>query len=441
MRNYIKNIAVVTLILVLATSALSSCSSRTTLDPDKPVTLKIWHVYGEHSESPMNVLIEEFNTTVGREKGIVIDITSITNSNDVGQNLLDAFNNVPGSDTMPDLFFCHPNNAAAIGEDNLIDWKDYFTKEEQDDYIASFLNEGIISGKLSVFPVAKSTQILFLNDSQFSRFAKDSGHTYLDLASWENFFKVAEDYYKWSGGKAFCALDYPLTLCELQAMSQGKYSRKNGWIDVENPEFKSMWNRLCDAIVKGHIVISDMFSNTQVMTGEVASGIGSSAAILYYNDTVTYPDNSVEPLKLLPLPVPQSKEGTHCVLQAGVGLCALKTTDQKAEAASVFAHWLTDPERNLDFAASTGYLPVTHEAYDKFSDYDFESEAYGQLYNCFIKLRNSCNFVVIHDSSNSYEKTDDVYTQMRRLQGSFHDRYIAGEDEDILLKEFVDSCF
>ena len=29
------------------------------------------------------------------------------------------------------------------------------------------------------------------------------------------------------------------------------------------------------------------------MTGEVCAGLGSSAAILYYNDSVTYPDNNV----------------------------------------------------------------------------------------------------------------------------------------------------
>lgn len=47
--------------------------------------------------------------------------------------------------------------------------------------------------------------------------------------------------------------------------------------------------QFADALVQGHIVISDLYSNTQVMTGEVAGGMGSSASILYYNDMVTYP--------------------------------------------------------------------------------------------------------------------------------------------------------
>lgn len=40
------------------------------------------------------------------------------------------------------------------------------------------------------------------------------------------------------------------------------------------------------------MVVSDLYSNTQVMTGDVLSGLGSSAAILYYNDTVTYRDGT-----------------------------------------------------------------------------------------------------------------------------------------------------
>lgn len=39
------------------------------------------------------------------------------------------------------------------------------------------------------------------------------------------------------------------------------------------------------ALAQGHVVVSDLYSNTQVMTGEVLGGLGSSAAILYYNDT------------------------------------------------------------------------------------------------------------------------------------------------------------
>lgn len=59
------------------------------------------------------------------------------------------------------------------------------------------------------------------------------------------------------------------------------------------------------AIAKGHIVVSDLYSNTQVMTGQTCAGIGSSASVLYYNDEITYPDNTSEAMNLKVLPMPQ----------------------------------------------------------------------------------------------------------------------------------------
>lgn len=81
--------------------------------------------------------------------------------------------------------------------------------------------------------------------------------------------------------------------------------------------------QFADAFTKGHIAISDLYSNTQVMTGEVPAGLGSSAAILYYNDTVTYADGTSEPMNLKILPMPQQNSNKKCITQAGVGLCRI----------------------------------------------------------------------------------------------------------------------
>ena len=66
--------------MLLCAAGLGGCQSKTPLSPAAPVTLTMWHVYGEQADSPMNRLIAQFNETVGREKGIVIDVTVMTNS-------------------------------------------------------------------------------------------------------------------------------------------------------------------------------------------------------------------------------------------------------------------------------------------------------------------------------------------------------------------------
>ena len=43
---------------------LSACGEDTLLNKREPVTVTFWHVYGEQSGSPMDVLVQEFNRTV-----------------------------------------------------------------------------------------------------------------------------------------------------------------------------------------------------------------------------------------------------------------------------------------------------------------------------------------------------------------------------------------
>ena len=47
----------------------------------------MWHVYGEQANSPMNDFVEKFNATVGKEKGIVIDVTLMSNAAQIGKTL------------------------------------------------------------------------------------------------------------------------------------------------------------------------------------------------------------------------------------------------------------------------------------------------------------------------------------------------------------------
>ncbi len=75
--------------LVFVTCA-SGCGQKSLLNPDNPVALTLWHVYGEQADSPMNRLIDEFNSSVGKEKGIVITTTLMSNASQIGQKLLDA---------------------------------------------------------------------------------------------------------------------------------------------------------------------------------------------------------------------------------------------------------------------------------------------------------------------------------------------------------------
>ena len=137
------------------------------------------------------------------------------------RELQDAKAGTPGALDLPDLFSAHPADASALGIENLVDWNDWFTAEDMAAYVPGFVQDGIIDGKQVVFPVSKSTQLIFLNGSQYARFAADTGAQLSNLATWDGFFEMAGAYRQWSQGKPFCALDYPLRLVELNALEQG----------------------------------------------------------------------------------------------------------------------------------------------------------------------------------------------------------------------------
>ena len=408
------------LIFSISICCLPGCK-KSELDKNKPVTLTMWHVYGEQADSPMNRLIDEFNETVGVEKGIIINVTAMSNASKIGEKLLDAHNKIPGSAEMPDLFFAHKSNVLELGADCLLDWNEYFSEKELSAYIPEFLEDGTAAGKLSVFPVSKSTHLLFIAGGQFERFSADTGVTYEALSTWDGFFDAAAKYYDWSGGKPFCALDYPLRAIELAAAESGAGNifADNGFYDPSNVIFKQTFMKFADSLAKGHIMLSNLYSNTQVMTGEVVAGIGSSAAILYYNDTVTYEDGTSEPMdpEILPLPAENGKK--PYITQAGVGLCAYKTSSQKAEAAVIFAKWLTESERNLEFVCQTGYMPVTNGAFDKIDDCRFKTADYEKLYAVLKKVKESSEVLSEQQSPAYYSRVYAFYDYLRSEQKQF----------------------
>lgn len=318
-----------------------------------------------------------------------------------------------------------------------MDWNDWFTAEDMAAYVPGFVQDGIIEGRQVVFPVSKSTQLIFLNGSQYARFAADTGAQLSTLATWDGFFEMAAAYRQWSQGKPFCALDYPLRLVELNALEQGSGELyRDCWYDLTNEAFRTSWMEFARGLVQGDILISDLYSNTQVMTGETLAGLGSSAAILYYNDFVTYPDNTTEPTDLLLAPLPHAAGTTTPLMpQAGVGLCAFKTTDQKAEAAAVFLRWLTEQQRNLEFAADTGYMPVSSAAFDAIADYPFEQQSYQRLYDVYNEMRLQNTPLSEPGIVGYHAKAKALYDSLRQRQKDYPQRLANGETLEALTEE------
>ena len=114
------------------------------------------------------------------------------------------------------------------------------------------------------------------------------------------------------------------------------------------------------------------------------------------------------------------------------------TRSKKAEAAALFVRWLTEPERNLDFVAQTGYMPVRIGAFDDIENYDGfpePAESYRQLYAALKTMREDYTPVSEPRFADYYSKVSVLYDGLRQMQQELPRRAASGEDVDALAEE------
>ena len=368
-------LAVLFLCLCLSSGLLTGCGADNCgLDPDKPVTLTMWHNFGGIMQQSMDELIDEFNSTVGKEKGIIINVTAISSSSELRKQYDMILNGDPGSAAMPDLLTCYPKTAVQFHEKGMIaDLDEYFTKDELSAYVPQFLEEGRLpDGGLYVFPFAKSTEILYVNQTLFDRFAKETGATIDSLHTFEGIADAARKYYQWTDaktpaipddGKSFFAADSWLNLAQAGMRQQGGSLFEDEKLSLASPDFQRIWDIIWPPAVEGGFAVYDGYSSDLSKTGDLVCSTGSSAGILFYGDTITYADNTVEQVEYNILPFPVFQGAQKIAIQRGNGFSVAKSDKTHEYAGAVFLKWFTQPEPNMRFIASTGYMPVTNTAF------------------------------------------------------------------------------
>ncbi|MBQ9953825.1 MAG: extracellular solute-binding protein [Eggerthellaceae bacterium] len=356
--------AALSLIAAALSIGLLACSA-TTSPSDEPVTISLWHVYGSQTESPLNDLVAEFNATIGAEEGIVVNVTSVTDSDSIDEALAAAANDEPGSAALPDLFTAYPRVLDIVGFERLLAWDEYLSPEELEAYVDGFVAEGYFGGALLMLPIAKSTEMLFLNETLFDRFAAEAGADVEDLASFETLLPLCERYADWSDGQALFQVNDYYHYFLAVASAQGESLVRDGKLDLEDAWFEDAWLPLARAGISGGLVVGEGYASDRWKTGEVLCNVGSTAGILYLRDYVTYADGSTEDIDTAVLPYPAFDDGATVVIQRGCGLFAMESDDAREnQAMATFARWITLGESNAAFATSAGYLPVTEDAFD-----------------------------------------------------------------------------
>ena len=391
--------------LIAALLLCAGCSSMGKKE-EMPTTITVWHVYGGQTDSPLNDLIEQFNQTVGKEQQINVQVTSVSNTNTIHELVLAAANGEPGAPELPDLFVSYPKTVMALPDDSiLVDYRDYFSEEELSAFLPAFVEEGVVNDRLVVLPVAKSTEIMFINKTIFDRFSQATGVTLEDLDTWEGLYRAAEIYADWTDAqtpdipgdaKSMFVHDYYFNYFQVGAESLGEDFFQGDGLAF-GPAFRTAWEPLARAAIQGGVWLQGGYATASLRTGDSIVSVASSASILYYSDVVTYPDNTSEEITIISRPCPVFENGDKLVMQRGAGFCTVRSTPERERAAITFLKWLTEPEHNVEFVTRTGYMPVTQAAFEKHlpkAIEELESPKYASLYQAYLDTQASYEFYV-----------------------------------------------
>lgn len=442
----IKRILTSLLALAITATCLTGCNDNTKPDADNPVTLTMWHVYGSQTQSPLNDAIEEFNSTVGKENGVIVNVVSVTSSSAIDKALSASANNEPGADDLPDLFTAYPRVAEIVGEDKLLCWDKYFSEKELSSFKEEFISEGYFGDNLLMLPIAKSSEALFLNKTLFDRFSADTDVTEESLKTFEGFFETANVYYDWSGGQSFTQINDFYNYTYIGMKAHGGDFIKNGKLNLDDEAFEKVWYPLSRAAIYGGICLDDGYAASRWKTVEIISNIGSTADILYQPEMVFYPDNTTESITSVSLPYPTFSGQKPMAVHRGGGLFAIKSDDERKNyAAYIFAKWLTEKENNVDFVVRAGYLPVTGDAFSSLiSDTGIaDKESYRNLYDMLGGMVTSYELHALplypnaSDTQSRFEQ--NVKLVLKSAHNQFVERTANGEDKDTVLSELINS--
>ena len=356
----------ITLSLVLCMVPLAGCS---TAAYKEPVLLDLWHYYTGPQQDALNQLVSEFNDTIGAQQGIVVEAVSQGNVGQLTAALLASAENAVGSQEMPDIFAAYADTAHTIDQMGRVASLDsYFSKKEQAAYLPGYLEEGRIAadGALKIFPVAKSTELMILNKTDWDAFAAATGADVAQLATIEGVTRTAGQYYDWSGGKAMFGRDAMANYMLIGSMQLGHelFQVQNGQVTLglDKPTMRRLWDNYYVPYLQGWFTHFGKFASDDIKSGDTIAFVGSTSGAAYFPQEVNKADNTSYPIDVLILPAPIFADGQPYAVQQGAGMVVAKSDSRTEQAAVTFLKWFTQPQQNLRFAFLGSYLPVTTAA-------------------------------------------------------------------------------
>ena len=361
--------------LVLGCAACSGGSPKQTAVTD----ITVWTYYNGDQMESFTKLVDEFNSTVGAEKGISVSTESLGSVNDLEASVMDAAEGKVGASELPNIFSAYADTAYAMDQMGmLVDLAPYLSDAERNTFVNGYLSEGDFngSGEIKIFPVAKATELMFLNDTDWQVFADATGASYDDLATLEGLVETAGKYYDWTDaqtdtpddGKALFGRDAMANYMLVGARQLGDtlFEVQDGkmTLNFDKDVARKLWDNYYVPFVKGWFAAIGRFRSDDIKVGNVLAYVGSNSSATFFPAQVMVNDTESYDIDMTVLPSPKFAGGEDVAVQQGAGMVVTAGTEEEINASVEFLKWFTQPENNISFSVDSGYLPVTTAAND-----------------------------------------------------------------------------
>lgn len=408
------------IVLVIIIAGCSGNSSETTTTEDGKTVISFWHNLDGDNAVTLEGIIDNFN-----EQSDSVEVNA-SFQDDIQQQM----RTVGATDSAPEVFM--GGNTAYFSQSGYIKPIEEMIDEDSD-FDISTMNEAVISnhsldGTLHSMPFNVFVPLLFYNVEIFEEAGLDPETPPQTFSEVQELSEILtnEDVYGFS-----IPLDTSFIYNFFAVQDELVFNKGNGRLGelptetyLNTSPGQNIYNWIYEMNEAGHFGnYGRTWSNTQLAfsSGELAMYPDSSAVTGIWLETLDFE------FQTAPLPVPDGEEWAG-VNQGGSQLwLSNQGTEEEQEAGWEFIKFMVSAETQSEWAASTGYVPVTEEA----AEIAPLSEAYSeneQLKEAYDALNNTNPSEATAGPSIEQLEVSEVIAQ------SF-ERLVQGEDIQNLLEE------
>ena len=360
------------------------------------VTITFYHTMGPNLSTVLERYIGEFHQLY---PNIHIEHFSVGDYDDVREQI----NQEITAGNQPNIAYCYSDHVALYNLANVVVTLDDFieseikvtradgtmevlglTKEQKDDFIAGYYEEGRAfgDGLMYMLPLSKSTEVLYYNKTFFEE------HGLTVPKTWDELEVVCEKIRQIDPNSIPLGYDseanWFINMCE---QYESEYTSATGdHFLFNNSTNREFMKKFREWYQKGYVTTQTLYGAYTSSLFTTRNGtrsymsIGSSAGATYQRPAANA--DGTYPFEVGVATIPQVNENKPKVVSQGPSLCIFKKDNpQEVVASWLFMKFLTtNVDFQADFAMASGYIPVLKSVAENETYAEFLSKADGGDY-------------------------------------------------------------